>query len=90
VFDEPEDVLRRDDLSREQKTLILRRWEHDARELETASDEGMAGEAPDRRDRVLMPCERSAPETAPAVRSGRAPQQDGAPHVDAGQCLAFG
>jgi hypothetical protein len=53
VFDAPEDVLRREDLSREQKTLILRRWEHDARELETASDEGMPGEAPDRLDRVL-------------------------------------
>jgi hypothetical protein len=53
VFDAPEDVLRREDLSREQKIWILRRWEHDALELETASDEGMPGEAPDRLDRVL-------------------------------------
>lgn len=53
VFEEPEDVLRRDDLSREQKILILRRWEHDARELETATDEGMPGDVPDRLDRIL-------------------------------------
>jgi hypothetical protein len=53
VFDAPGDVLRREDLSREQKIWILRRWEHDAREQETATDEGMPGEAPDRLDRVL-------------------------------------
>ena len=53
VFDEPEEVLRREDLRREQKILILRRWEYDARELEMASDEGMRGESPDILDRVL-------------------------------------
>ena len=53
VFDEPEQVLRREDLTREQKILILRRWEYDARELEMASDEGMRGETPDILDRVL-------------------------------------
>jgi hypothetical protein len=53
VFDEPEDVLRRGDLTREEKILILRRWEYDARELEIAADEGMRGETPDRLDRVL-------------------------------------
>lgn len=53
VFAAPEDVVRRDDLTREQKILILRRWEYDARELETASDEGMRGESPDVLDRVL-------------------------------------
>jgi hypothetical protein len=53
VFDEPEEVLRREDLTREQKILILRRWEYDARELETASDEGMRGESPEILDRVL-------------------------------------
>jgi hypothetical protein len=53
VFDEPEEVLRREDLTREQMTLILRRWEYDARELETAADEGMRGETPDMLDRIL-------------------------------------
>ena len=53
VFDEPEQVLRRENLTREQKILILRRWEYDARELEMASDEGMRGETPDILDRVL-------------------------------------
>jgi hypothetical protein len=53
VFDEPEEVLRREDLTREQKTLILRRWEYEARELEIAADEGMRGETKDKLDRVL-------------------------------------
>jgi hypothetical protein len=53
VFDEPAQVLRREDLSREQKILILRRWAYDARELEAASDEGMRGESPEKLDRVL-------------------------------------
>jgi hypothetical protein len=53
VFDQPEEVLRREDLTREQKILILRRWEYDARELETASEEGMRGESAEMLDRVL-------------------------------------
>jgi hypothetical protein len=53
VFDQPEEVLRRNDLTREQKILILRRWEYDARELETATDEGMRGASADMLDRVL-------------------------------------
>ena len=53
VFDAPEEVLGSEDLTREQKILILRRWEYDARELETATDEGMRGESADKLDRVL-------------------------------------
>jgi hypothetical protein len=53
VFDQPEEVMRHADLTREQKILILHRWAYDARELEIASDEGMRGEAPDRLDRIL-------------------------------------
>lgn len=53
VFDTPEQVLQRDDLSREQKAAILRRWAYDARELEVAEDEGMRGGEPDLLDRVL-------------------------------------
>jgi outer membrane lipoprotein SlyB len=53
VFRVPEQVLQRDDLSREQKTAILRRWAYDARELEVAEDEGMRDGEPDLLDRVL-------------------------------------
>ena len=53
VFEEPEEVLRREDLTREEKILILRRWEYDARELEIAADEGMRGNTPDILDRIL-------------------------------------
>jgi outer membrane lipoprotein SlyB len=54
VFQVPEQVLRRDDLSREQKAAILRRWAYDARELEVAEDEGMRDGEPDLLDRVLQ------------------------------------
>ena len=53
VFKVPEQVLQRDDLSREQKAAILRRWVYDARELEVAEDEGMRAAEPDLLDRVL-------------------------------------
>lgn len=53
VFEAPEDVLKHPDLNDEQKVLILRRWAYDARELETADDEGMRGETPDMLGRVL-------------------------------------
>ncbi|MAC38651.1 MAG: hypothetical protein CMF76_10755 [Maricaulis sp.] len=43
TFDEPEDVVRNDALSREQKKEILERWQHDAEELVVASGEGMPG-----------------------------------------------
>lgn len=53
VFRAPEDVLRRADLSREQKIDILRRWAYDARELEVAADEGMPATQPDILDQIL-------------------------------------
>ena len=53
IFKVPEQVLLRDDLSREQKAAILRRWVYDARELEVAEDEGMRDGEPDLLDRVL-------------------------------------
>ncbi len=43
VFREPQDVLKRQDLSREIKLKVLRQWERDALELSTAEYEGMAG-----------------------------------------------
>lgn len=53
IFKGPEQVLQRDDLSREQKAAILRRWAYDAREFEVAEDEGMRNGEADLLDRVL-------------------------------------
>jgi low affinity Fe/Cu permease len=43
VFKTPTDVLKEKSLSLRQKKEILNRWEHDARLLQTASDENMTG-----------------------------------------------
>ena len=53
VFDTPEQVLQRADLSRGQKAAILQRWAYDARALEVAEEEGMRDGEPDRLDQVL-------------------------------------
>lgn len=54
VFRNPEDVLQRAGLNESQKIEILRRWEYDARALEVAEEENMAGAQPsDVLDRVL-------------------------------------
>lgn len=44
VFATPEEVLEHDELSREQKIEILRRWQYDAVEIDVAVDEGMPGD----------------------------------------------
>lgn len=43
VFKTPQDVLKEKSLSLRQKKEILNRWEHDAKLLQTAADENMAG-----------------------------------------------
>jgi len=43
VFETPDEVLKAEELSREQKIEILRRWEFDARELQVAEEENMIG-----------------------------------------------
>ena len=53
IFGTPREVLARDELTREQKIEILRRWEYDARELEVAEDENMPGGGPDILDEIL-------------------------------------
>jgi hypothetical protein len=53
VFKTPEEVLQRNDLSREQKIEILRRWEYDVRQLQVAEEESMAGPQPVTLDAVL-------------------------------------
>jgi hypothetical protein len=44
VFAAPEDVLAHDELTREQKIEILRRWQYDAVEIDVAVEEGMPGD----------------------------------------------
>ncbi len=55
VFLGPEDVLKRDELTREQKIEILSRWKFDALQLQVAEEENMGSEQPsDILDRVLQ------------------------------------
>ena len=54
VFKEPKKVVANDELTRDQKIDILRRWEYDARQLEVAEEEaGMAVRRPEMFDRVV-------------------------------------
>ncbi len=55
VFEDPMDVVANDELTRDQKIEILRRWEYDARQLEVAEEEaGMAVRRPEMFDRVVQ------------------------------------
>ena len=55
VFPGPEDVLEGDELTREQKIEILRRWKFDALQLQVAEEENMGSDQPsDILDRVLQ------------------------------------
>ena len=53
VFSSPEAVAAHPELSREQKTDILRRWKYDAYELEVAEEENMMGGGASILDRVV-------------------------------------
>ncbi len=53
VFRTPEEVLVREDMSREQKIEVLRRWAYDARQLQVAEEENMGGQQPDILDEIL-------------------------------------
>ena len=46
VFKSPQEVVSSQELSREQKLEILRRWEQDAMSMEVAEEEGMPGPQP--------------------------------------------
>ena len=55
VFKDPTDVIADENLSRDQKIEILRRWEYDARQLEVAEEEaGMAVRRPEMFDLVVQ------------------------------------
>ena len=69
VFLGPEDVLQRDELTREQKMEMLRRWKFDALQLQVAEEENMGSEEPsDILDRVLQALHalNAGPEDSPA------------------------
>jgi hypothetical protein len=53
VYSEPNQVLQDSSLSQEQKMEILKQWEYDAREMEVAEEENMAGNAPSMLREVL-------------------------------------
>ncbi len=53
VFQTPKEVLLTEDISRDQKIEILRRWEYDTRELVVAEEVNMAGLEPDILDEIL-------------------------------------
>jgi hypothetical protein len=47
LYSTPDELLKRDDLSRDEKIKILCEWEYDARELLVAADENMPGDYAD-------------------------------------------
>ncbi|MEJ2452408.1 MAG: hypothetical protein P8047_17420 [Gammaproteobacteria bacterium] len=53
VFAHPSDVIEMNSISREQKLLILKRWEQDARELAVAEEEGMTGNGGNRLSEII-------------------------------------
>jgi hypothetical protein len=53
IFNDPMDVVRNEDITRDQKIKILRRWEYDARELQVAEEENMTGPDVSKLDLVL-------------------------------------
>ena len=55
VFKEPQNVVACEELTRDQKIEILRRWEYDARQLEVAEEEaGMEVRRPEMFDLILQ------------------------------------
>lgn len=46
VFQEPKDVLLNNEISRDQKIQILKRWESEVREIQVAEEENMQGKEP--------------------------------------------
>jgi hypothetical protein len=47
IFKHPDEVVRSDELSHDQKIEVLRRWEYDLRELQVADDESMTAPKPE-------------------------------------------
>jgi hypothetical protein len=47
VFKRPEEVVKSDELTRDQKIEILNRWEYDIRQLQVADEESMTAPRPE-------------------------------------------
>jgi len=48
VFHKPDEIVENNELNREEKIEILRRWEYDVRELQVADEESMTAPRPER------------------------------------------
>ena len=48
VFHKPDEIVENNELSREEKIEILRRWEYDVRELQVTDEESMTAPRPER------------------------------------------
>jgi hypothetical protein len=74
VYDGPEQVLKDNDLSDDQKIEILRRWEYEASELSVAEDEGMPANGDAMLEQVLGALRQLVPdidlETSPPTKQG--------------------
>jgi hypothetical protein len=57
VFATPEELLQAQDLTRENKIEILRRWEYDSSEVAVAEEEGMVDGRPLLLHRILLALE---------------------------------
>jgi hypothetical protein len=68
TFENPADVVSAEGLTREQKIAILKNWELDARNLQVAEDENMAG-GEQNRLRQVEEALHSITDTAPVVIS---------------------
>ena len=64
IYRRPVDICKDAALSREQKIQVLRQWEYDARELEVAEEENMAGGPPDLLAEVLAALNELGADTA--------------------------
>ncbi|MEJ0023888.1 MAG: hypothetical protein WDN76_11005 [Alphaproteobacteria bacterium] len=53
MFDEPQDVLAANDLSKDEKRAILEQWKIDSMQLQQAADENMTGGEPSRIEDVV-------------------------------------
>jgi hypothetical protein len=76
VFKTPQELLANNELSRQQKIEILRRWEYDARQLQVAKEESMEGPQPVTLDAVLralraMGATANPERSAPTKQGGR-------------------
>ena len=53
AFKRPQDVLTANDLSKDEKRVVLEKWKEEAKDLQRAADENMAGGENTRLDEVV-------------------------------------